>query len=74
VLYSAAFLLIATAQYLDITSQVKEQHFRESAAFSKQPAYNELVAVWDECKIANWDGYNAFPVQAQTFRNTLFPH
>jgi hypothetical protein len=62
----------ATAQYLDITRQAKEQHFRESAAFSKQPAYNELVGVWEECKIANWDGYNAFPVQVQTFRNTYF--
>jgi hypothetical protein len=62
----------ATAQYLDTTSQAKEQHFRESAAFSKQPAYNELIAVWNECKIANWDGCNAFPVKAQTFRNTYF--
>jgi hypothetical protein len=62
----------ATALFLDSTRQEKEQHFRESAAFSKQPAHNELVDVWNECKIANWDGYNAFAVQVQTFRNTYF--
>lgn len=59
-----------TAQYLDKTSQAKSQYFRESAAFSKQPAYNELVAVWDECKISNWDGYNALPIKEKTLLNT----
>jgi hypothetical protein len=60
------------AQYLDLTSQAKGQYFRESAVFSKQPAYDELVSVWDECKTANWDGYNALPVKEQTFYNTYF--
>jgi hypothetical protein len=59
-----------TAQYLDKASQAKSQYFRESAAFSKQPAYNELFSVWNECKIANWDGYNAFPVKKMTLFNT----
>lgn len=59
-----------TARYLDSTSQTKEQHFSESAAFSKQPAYNELFSVWNECKISNWDGYNAFPVKEKTLLNT----
>lgn len=59
-----------TAQYLDKTSQAKSQYFRESAAFSKQPAYNELFSVWNECKISNWDGYQAFPVKEETLFNT----
>jgi hypothetical protein len=61
-----------TAQYLDNTNPVKEQYFRQSAAFSKQPAYNELVTVWEECKTANWDGDEAFPVREETFRNTYY--
>ena len=59
-----------TAQYLDTTSQEKRQYFRQSAALTKQSAYDELVNVWEECKTANWDGYNAFPVQEQTFNKT----
>ncbi|MGB5973499.1 MAG: hypothetical protein WBG38_09270, partial [Nodosilinea sp.] len=54
----------ATAQYLDRASQVLGQYFRESVWFSKQPALNELATVWEECKIPNWDGYDALPVQS----------
>jgi hypothetical protein len=56
-----------TAQYLDQARQAKGQHFHESAAFSKQPALDELITVWRACKAANWDGYDAFPVREQTF-------
>jgi hypothetical protein len=59
-----------TALYLDKASQAKEQYFSTAAAFTKKPAHNELWAVWNECKIANWDGHNAFPVQEPTFINT----
>jgi hypothetical protein len=61
-----------TAQYLDITSQAKGQYFQQSAIFGAYAAYNDLIAVWAECKTANWDGYDAFPVQEQTFLNTYF--
>ncbi|MBE9139389.1 hypothetical protein IQ254_19680 [Nodosilinea sp. LEGE 07088] len=54
----------ATAQYLDQAGQVLEQYFRESVRFSKQPALNELAAVWEEYKFPNWDGYDALPVQS----------
>jgi hypothetical protein len=59
-----------TAQYLDTTSREKQQYFSQSAALTKRSAYEELVNVWEECKEANWDGYNAFPVQEQTFEKT----
>jgi hypothetical protein len=26
----------------------------------------ELIQTWEECKIPNWDGYDAFPVQEST--------
>lgn len=59
-----------TAWYLDTTSQANCQYFALSATFSKQSAYDELFVVWEECKTANWDGDNAFPVKDQTFRYT----
>jgi hypothetical protein len=58
------------ALYLDKASQAKSQYFHQSASFSKQSAYEDLINVWEECKTDNWDGYNAFPVQKQTFKNT----
>lgn len=29
--------------------------------------YNNLIQLWDECKIDDWDGYDAFAVQENTF-------
>jgi hypothetical protein len=37
---------------------------------NRQPAYDELVTVWQECNVPNWDGYNALPVLPETFANT----
>jgi hypothetical protein len=31
--------------------------------------YDELRAVWAECRMANWDGNGAFPVQEETNKN-----
>ena len=57
-----------TAQYLDQTNQYMGQHFRESVALGKRPAFNELAEVWEECSRPNWDGYDALPVQIKTLR------
>jgi hypothetical protein len=59
-----------TAKYLDKARQDAGHHFRESIAFGKLSAYNELLATWEECKIPNWDGCDAFPVQTETLQNT----
>lgn len=59
-----------TAQYLDQTSQDMGHHFQASATFSKLPALNELVNVWEECKRPNWDGYDALPVQSAALAYT----
>jgi hypothetical protein len=56
-----------TAQYLDNASQANGQYFRQSAVFSKQPAFDQLITIWEECKTPNWDGDDAFPVGEQTF-------
>jgi hypothetical protein len=56
----------ATAAYIDKANQNKSEYFKQSATLSKQPAYDELYAFWQECKLPNWDGYNAFEVQEVT--------
>ena len=33
-------------------------------------SFDELFQVFDECRHANWDGYNAVPVSARTFQLT----
>ena len=60
------------AQYLDNASQSIGQYFHQSAIFSKQPAYEELVSIWEECQTPNWDGDGAFPIQEATFTNAYF--
>jgi hypothetical protein len=36
---------------------------------SSTPIYDQLRAVWEECKTANWDGNGAFPVLEETSKN-----
>jgi hypothetical protein len=59
-----------TAAYIDRVSRVNQQYFAHTAAFSKQPAIDELVATWAECRSPNWDGYGAFPVKESTLNYT----
>jgi len=56
----------STAAYIDQVSRVNQQYFAHTAAFSKQPAIDELAATWAECRTPNWDGYDAFPIQEAT--------
>ncbi len=30
---------------------------------------DELGTVWEECRVSNWDGYDAMPVEQDTLRN-----
>jgi hypothetical protein len=59
-----------TAAYIDQISQVKQQYFARTAAFSKQPVIDELAETWAECRVPNWDGYDAYPVKASTLNYT----
>ena len=56
----------STAAYIDQINQANQRHFAQTAALSKQPAIDELLTIWAECKTPNWDGYDAFPVKAET--------
>jgi hypothetical protein len=55
-----------TADYIDKVSQESRQYFDRTAAFSKQPAIDDLANTWEECRNPNWDGYDAFPVKEST--------
>ena len=57
------------AVLLEKTSRRQSAHLNKSVTFSKEPAYEELWDVWQECKESNWDGYDAFPVDQETYRN-----
>lgn len=54
-----------TAAYIDQINQDNQRHFAQTAAFSKQPAIDELLTTWAECRTPNWDGYDAYPVKAE---------
>jgi len=41
----------------------------ESVIFSKQPAFDELGEVWNDCHNPNWDAHGAEPVERETLRN-----
>lgn len=43
------------------------EHLDSLVSVGKQSAYSELIDVWDECQIPGWDGYDACPVQKETF-------
>jgi hypothetical protein len=57
------------AQLLNKVNPVR-RYSEQSATFSKQYVYNELINIWNDCKTPNWDGDNAYPVEPATFRNT----
>ncbi|MFH7245685.1 MAG: hypothetical protein ACHWZW_22870 [Spirulina sp.] len=59
-----------TAAYIDQVSRNNQQYFAHTAALSKQPAIDDLVTLWAECKTSNWDGYDAFPVEESTLNYT----
>lgn len=74
---SLDYLTLATRPPIESATTHYPSHrsigrFDQSANFSIQAAYDEVVKVWKECKTANWDRYDALPVKAQTFRNTYF--
>ncbi len=46
------------------------KRLHESSAFGIESTLrDEFAAVWEECRDANWDGYNAQPVTQDVLRN-----
>lgn len=59
-----------TAAYIDKINQDNQRYFSQTAALSNQPAIEELIITWEDCKNSNWDGYDAFPVKVETLNYT----
>ncbi len=57
------------AEIVEKASRRQSDHFNQSVTFTKQPTYDELWDVWQDCKEPNWDGYDALPVDRETFQN-----
>lgn len=59
------------AEYVSNTVQDWRRHLHESRSLGVGGAlHEELGAVWDECRSADWDGFGAQPVDNDTLRNT----
>ncbi|MCH8250815.1 MAG: hypothetical protein IID36_00025 [Planctomycetes bacterium] len=58
------------AQFIADTTQRNREHMDKSLAVGfERILRGELTEVWEECKYANWDGYDALPVSEDAFRN-----
>jgi hypothetical protein len=61
-----------SAEANKVSSQIEEyrRHLRNSYSFGegKEPGFNELYSVSEECKSKNWDGQGAAPVREETYR------
>lgn len=55
------------AKILDRAAQQPRDAFRGSI-LGHQATLEELGEVWEECRHAGWDGYEALPVEAETLR------
>jgi hypothetical protein len=59
-----------TRQYsevLDFAARNPRAELRNSTLGHRE-ALEELWEVWDECREADWDGYDALPVEQETYR------
>jgi hypothetical protein len=52
---------------LDSAARIPHVELRTST-LGHQEALEELWEVWDQCRDANWDGYDALPVDQETYR------
>lgn len=55
------------AELVDRTTKWEYDRIVETNWPGIQSVREELQAVWNECRIANWDGFGAIPVSQETF-------
>jgi len=57
------------AEFVTEQNSICSRHLRESSAFGIGSLLREEFSnVWEECRVANWDGYNALAVTQETLR------
>lgn len=58
------------ARYVDQTTRDWQRHLRNSKVLGDAEAVkDELATVFEECRVPNWDGFQAIPVEQETLRN-----
>lgn len=59
------------ARYVRDATQKGRWHLQKSRSLGVGGAlHEELGTVWEECRRANWDGFDSLPVDNDTLRNT----
>jgi hypothetical protein len=60
----------ATAWFVSQQAETGFDHLRSSLAFGLygKKAFADLSVMFEECREANWDGYNAVPVSGNTYQ------
>ena len=56
------------AQYASSMIRKQRQYMGTSNSLGVPAAIDELVSVWNECRLPNWDGAGALPIELDTFR------
>jgi len=54
------------SELIDRAAQGTQNEIRKST-LGHHEALEELWEVWEECRHANWDGYDALPVEQETY-------
>lgn len=57
------------ARYVEREAWQGWRKLSESNVFGIESSRDELVAVWDDCRHADWDGFGALAVTVDTLRN-----
>ena len=59
-------------QYFELMDKAarRSQKGLRSSTLGHGEALDELGQVWNDCRHANWDGYDALPVEQDTLRRT----
>jgi hypothetical protein len=58
------------ARYIDQSTRELQRHLRKSKALGDAEAVkDELATVYEECRVPDWDGFDAMPVEQDTLRN-----
>ena len=57
------------AEFVNSQATKEWERLHESNALGFERTVEELDAVWEECREANWDGYGALPVTQDVLRN-----
>lgn len=56
-----------TAQYIARETGISLSRLHDTIVFGTSKTFEELRLAYEEFKIANWDGYGAFPVSNETY-------